>query len=155
MPSEIIATCNLRNDLHDIYTEVSANCICIVSSCLFFLGSPKSNAHALRFVTVFAPLEQWRNPTACETEPVYFNATKDRLRSGRLTKEPFAEKPTDNLASISFCTELEANRDVSGGATHNSVQFVTVKKLQRSLESRNCRNRHSRDATPRSISALL
>ena len=65
----------------------------------------------LHFAAVFAPLEQWRNPTACE---VYFNATKDRLRSGRLTMEPFAEKPIDNLASISFCTELQANRGESG-----------------------------------------
>ena len=40
----------------------------------------------------------------------------------------FSEKTIDNLASVSFCTELEANRGVSGGASHN-------------LRSRNCRNR--------------
>ena len=39
----------------------------------------------------------------------------------------FAEKPTDNLASISFCTELEANRGVSA--------------VRRTSRSRNCRNR--------------
>ena len=36
----------------------------------------------------------------------------------------------DNLAFISFCTELEANRGVSGDASRNSIQFVTVEKLQ-------------------------
>ena len=58
---------------------------------------------------------------------------KDSLRIGRLTMEPFAEKPMDNLASISFCTELEANRGVSGSASHNSIQFNTVEKLRKSL----------------------
>ena len=57
VPSKIIAAWNLsticaRNDLHDICTKISVNCI--VSSCLCFLGSPNSNAHALRFVTVSA-----------------------------------------------------------------------------------------------------
>ena len=37
--------------------------------------------------------------------------------------EPFAQKPTDNLASTSFRTELEANRGMSGGASHNSIQI--------------------------------
>ena len=45
-----------------------------------------------------------------------------RLRSSRLTLEPFAEKPIDNQASSSFCTELEANRDLSGGGSHNSIR---------------------------------
>ena len=132
MPSEIIATWNLRNDLHDICTKISANCICVVLSCLFFLGSPKSNAHVLRFTTVSTPLEQWRSPAARDVKPVYFNANKDRLRSGRLTMKPFEETPIDNLASISFCTELGANRDVSGSASHNSIQLVTAEKLRKS-----------------------
>ena len=38
------------NDMHDICTKISANSI--VWSCLFFLGFPKSNAHALRFTLV-------------------------------------------------------------------------------------------------------
>ena len=38
----------------------------------------------------------------------------------RLTMKPFPEKPIDNVASTSICvrTELEANRGVSGGASH-------------------------------------
>ena len=40
----------MRSDLHDICAKISGNCI--VSSCLFFLGSPKSSANALRFAAV-------------------------------------------------------------------------------------------------------
>ena len=58
------------------------------------------------------------------------NATKNRLRYDRL--EPFAEKPIDNLTSISFCTKLESNRGMSG--VHHTIQF-------NSSRSRNCRNR--------------
>ena len=47
---EIIPNWNLSNDLHDLCTKFSVNCV--VSSCLFILGSPKSNAHALRFAVV-------------------------------------------------------------------------------------------------------
>ena len=55
--------------------------------------------------------------------------------------EPFAENPIDNLASTSFCTELEANGGVSGDVSHkfNSIRHgpeaaetVTVEKLQKS-----------------------
>ena len=69
--------------------------------------------------------------------------------------EPFAEKPIDNLASISFCTyrvrdELEANRGVSGSASQEfsairhsreTAEIEKVQKLQKSSRSRNCRNR--------------
>ena len=77
---------------------------------LIFLGSPKSNAHALCFATVS-------------------------------DMEPFAEKPIDNVASISFCTELRTNGGVSGDGSHNSIQFVTVEKLQKPPRLSNCRNR--------------
>ena len=50
VPSEIIATWHLSNDLNDICNKISANCM--VSSCLFFLSSLKSNAHALCFAVV-------------------------------------------------------------------------------------------------------
>ena len=50
-------------------------------------------------------------------QPLFF-FDKNRIRSSRLTLEPFAEKPIDNLTSISFCTDLEANRGVSGAASH-------------------------------------
>ena len=51
----------------------------------------------------------------------------------RLTMEPFAEKPIRIWPLFHFvCTELEANRGVSGSASHNSMQFVTVEKLQKS-----------------------
>ena len=36
--------------------------------------------------------------------------------------ESCSKKPTDNVASISFCTELEANRASPGGASHNSIR---------------------------------
>ena len=65
-------------------------------------------------------------------KPVHFNATEDRLCSDRLTMELFAKKSIDNLASISFCTELEANRGVSG--VRHTIEF-------NSSRSRNCRNR--------------
>ena len=65
-------------------------------------------------------------------------ATKYRLRSSRYILEPFAEKPIDNLASVSFFTEFEANRGVSGGASHNSVHFVMVEKLQKSPTDHLC-----------------
>ena len=60
----------------------------------------------------------------------------------RLTMEPFPEKPIDKVASTSICvrTELEANGGVSGVRHTNSMQFVTVEKLQKSPKSRNCRN---------------
>ena len=48
----------------------------------------------------------------------------------RLTTEPFAEKPIDNLASISFCTCL--------GVRH-TVQFNWS-------GSRKCRNRQGRES---------
>ena len=75
-------------------------------------------------------------------EPENFNAIKNGLPSGRLTMQPFAQKPIDNLALYvilyrvrAFCTELEANRGVSGCTSH---------KLN-SSRSRNCRNRHGRE----------
>ena len=58
----------------------------------------------------------------CMVKPVFFYATKDRLRSGRLTMEPFAKQLINNLVSISFGTELEANRGMSGGALHSYSQ---------------------------------
>ena len=48
--SEIIPTLHLRNDCLTFVPKIPANCI--VSACLFFLGSPKSNAHALCFAAV-------------------------------------------------------------------------------------------------------
>ena len=60
----------------------------------------------------------------------------------RLTMESFAEKPIEIWPLLHFVrTELEANRGVSGGGSHNSMQFVMVKKLQKLSWSRNCRNR--------------
>ena len=86
-----------------------------------------SKKTAARYIHHFARLEE----SYSVVKPVFLSATKDRLRSGRLTMKLFAEKPIDNVASISFCTELEANRGVSGGASHISIQFVTVEKLQK------------------------
>ena len=80
-----------------------------------FFGVPQ-NPMRMRYA-----LPRWRNPTACEVKPVYFNATKDKLRSGRLSMEPFAEKPADNLTSIFILYPVEANRGMSGGTSHNSI----------------------------------
>ena len=54
--------------------------------------------------------------------------------------ESFAEKPIDNLASTSFCTELEMNRRkyLAPDASCSSVQFVTVEKLQKSPTDHLC-----------------
>ena len=35
---------------------------------------------------------------------------------------------------------IAVNRGVSGGVSHNSIQFITVEKLQKPSRSRNCRN---------------
>ena len=61
--------------------------------------------------------------------------------------EPFSEKPIDNLTSILFCTKLEANRGVSGGASHDTIQF-------NSSQSRNCRNHHGRETAEIVCNAL-
>ena len=65
----------------------------------------------------------------------------------RLTMGPFAENPIDHVASISFCTYLVRGewRRVRGVRHTNSMQFVTVEKLQKSRKSRNCRNCHGRE----------
>ena len=84
--------------------------------------------------------------------------------STRLTMEPFAEKPIDNLASVSFSTELSQRRIEACLGVRHTIQFnsspsrncrnregretaeiVTVEKLQKSSRSRNCRNRHGRE----------
>ena len=51
-------------------------------------------------------------------------------------------------------TELEANRGVSGGASQNSIKFVTVEKLQKSPKLRNCRNHQSRETAQIVCNAL-
>ena len=61
-----------------------------------------------------------------------FYAIKNGLCFCRLTMEHFVEKPINNLAFVSFCTKLEVSRGMAGGASHNSIQFVTVEKLQKS-----------------------
>ena len=43
----------------------------------------------------------------------------------------FCRKANSKLASTSFCSVLEANRGVSGGASQKSIQFVPVEKLQK------------------------
>ena len=64
--------------------------------------------------------------------------------------EPFAEKPIDNVASISFrMFRAEANGGMSGGASHKfnairhsreTAEIVKVQKLQKSSRLRNWRN---------------
>ena len=52
--SEIIPTSDLKNDLHDILSQakISSKLHHFHSACLFSVGFPKSNAHALHFAVV-------------------------------------------------------------------------------------------------------
>ena len=74
----------------------------------------------------------------------------------RLTMEPFPEKLIDNLASTSICTYRVRGewRRVWGLRHTNSMQFVTVEKLQKSPKSRNCRNHQSRETAQIVCNAL-
>ena len=59
--------------------------------------------------------------------------------------ELFAEKPIDNLTSVSFCNELEAKRGVSG--VHHTIQF-------NSSRSRSCRTGQGRETAEIVCNAL-
>ena len=73
----------------------------------------------------------------------------------RLTMEPFAEKPVNDLASISFCTYR-----VRGEQRHVwrcVTQFNSIRHGRETAESprsRNCRNRHGRETSEIVCNAL-